>query len=428
MRTIIILFSLFAFSRGGFAQSGWLIQPSGTTKDLRSVSTYDGVNGVIVGVNGTVLTTNNIGVPWYQEQSPTSQNLNGVTSITARILLAVGPKDSIYRSTNQGVTWKGYRSKIRGECYFIANVSELSAIDYDSITHTCVAVGDGQEAIFSEDSGKNWEERPSLSTVSQDFTALKGVSSYNGRIMAVGERETTTGYSRILISPHEGDSWMQSSTNLRGISPFGSGFSFYGCNARTDIIVGMRGHIYHSTNKGQRWDSIPSWTKANLNGVCFADEINGFAVGDSGVILVTVDGGYNWLRQVSPTKKNLRSVSMGDPFHGFICGDSGIILVTQDGGFTAGVNSDNRVFLNVQNYPNPFPSRTTIHIDLPQAGHITVSIYNLLGVEIAKIADGEFEEGSHSFQWNASEIPNGVYICKLIADGKSVVSQMIVTK
>ncbi len=427
MRTLIILFSLFACGVG-FAQSGWLIQQSGTTKDLRSVSTYDGVNGVIVGVNGTVLTTNNIGVPWYQELSPISQNWNCVTSINVKILLAVGPKDSIYRSTNRGATWKAYGSRVRGECYTVASIHDLTSISFDTSNKVCIVVGDKEAAVFSEDSGLHWEERANLTSVSGDIISLKAVSSYDGKIIAVGEREISTGYSRIFTSSNDGDSWAQRSTNMRGVSAFDSGLPFYGCNARAWVVVGKNGAIFHSTNKGQTWDSIPSWTKANLNGVCFADEINGFAVGDSGVILVTVDGGYNWLRQVSPTKKNLRSVSMGDPFHGFICGDSGIILVTQDGGFTAGVNSENRVFLNLQNYPNPFPSRTTIHINLPQAGHITVSIYNLLGVEIAKIADGEFEEGSHSFEWNASDIPNGVYVCRLIADGKSAVSQMVVTK
>lgn len=427
MRNTILIFILFACSNG-IAQTGWMVQQSGTSKDLRSISTYDGVNAVVVGVNGTVLTTNNIGVPWDPQQNPTGQNLNGVVSITARILVTVGPKDSIYLSTNHGTTWIGVRSKVRGECYFIASVSELSAITYDSIMHTCVAVGEGQEAIFSEDSGRNWEERPTLSGSSQDFTSLKAVSSYNGMVLASGDREQTTGYSRILTSLDEGDSWAEHTTNLRGVSSFDSGLPFYGCNARAWVIVGKNGAIFHSTNKGQTWDSIPSWTTENLNAVCFADEINGFAVGDRGVILVTRDGGYNWLPQVSPTKQNLRSVSMGDPFHGFICGDNGTILYTQDGGFTAGVNSNNRVFLNIQNYPNPFPSHTTIHIDLPQTGHINLSVYNMLGVEIAKIADADVDAGSHTFEWNASDIPNGVYVCRLVANGKSVVSQMIITK
>lgn len=430
MRTIIIVFSLFACSRA-FAQPGWIMQQSGTIKNLRSISTYDGVNAVVVGVNGTVVTTDNSGMRWTLQEKPVSQNLNGVTSISVKILIAVGPKDSIYRSTDHGTTWRGYRSKVRGECFTIASVNELTSIDFDTSNKVCVVAGDREEVIFSEDSGLQWVER--FPSPNEEIN-LHGVSSIKGMIFTVGDtlgigaKTPGTGYSRILTSKDEGDTWDKHSTNLPGVSPFGSGISFYGCNARTGIIVGNRGAIFHSANKGQTWDSIPSWTKANLKAVSFADEINGFAVGDSGVILVTRDGGYNWLPQVSPTKKNLRSVSMSDPFHGFICGDSGIILYTQDGGFTAGVNTGNKVFLNIQNYPNPFPSRTAIHIDLPLAGHITVSIYNLLGVEIAKIADADFDAGSHNFEWNAVDIPSGIYVCRLVADGKSVVSQMIVTK
>ena len=425
MRIIIIIFSLFVFCNS-FAQSGWQIQKSGTTKNLLSVSTTDGVNGVIVGLNGIVLTTGNMGLPWFQEQSFTNQNLYGVTSISARILLAVGPKDSIYRSVDRGATWVGVRSHALGECFSIGGVHSLSAVTYDSVGKLCVVAGDQQEVIFSEDSGKHWEERLPYHSTSGDLTALRCVSTYNGAVLATGDTNLSSGLSELVASSDQGDDWTKHSAEYAGISKSGTPFS--GCNSRTWVAVGKRGHIYHSKNKGGTWDSIPSWTTQNLNAVCFADEINGFAVGDSGVILVTRDGGYNWLPQVSPTTQNLRSISMGDPFHGFICGDNGTILYTQDGGFTAGVNGDNQVFLNIQNYPNPFPSRTTIHIDLPQAGHITVSLYNMLGIEIAKIADGNFDEGPHIFEWNATDIPSGVYVCRLAADGKSAVSEMIITK
>ncbi len=424
MRIIIIFFSLFICSVT-FAQSGWIIQQSGTTKNLLSVSTYDGVNGVIVGANGTVLTTNNIGVPWFSEISPTPQNLNGVVSINAKLLLTIGPKDSIYRSSDRGATWRGYRSRVRGECYTVASINELTSISFDTSNKVCVVAGNKDEIIFSEDSGLHWEERLPIPNEEID---LHSISSFGGKIITAGDVVPSTGLSRILTSSDEGDSWVQHTTNFQGVSSFDAGFPFYGCNVRTGIIVGKKGRIFHTKNFGQSWDSIPSWTMENLNAVCFADEINGCAVGDGGVILVTVDGGYNWLPQVSPTTKNLRSVSMGDPFHGFICGDSGIILVTQDGGFTAGVNSNNRVFLNIQNYPNPFHSRTTIHIDLPQTEHINLTIYNMLGVEIERIVDAEVDAGSHIFEWNASDIPNGVYVCRLLANGKSVVTQMIVTK
>ena len=422
--TIILFFALFAFC-DGFAQSGWIVQKSNTTDNLRAISTYDGVNAVAVGVNGRVLTTGNTGVPWVLQQNPTNQNLNGVTSISARILCAVGPKDSIYRSTDRGSTWKGVRSKVRGECYLIASVYELSAIDYDSVKNTCVAVGDGQEVIFSEDSGMNWEERPSLS-VSGDVTSLKGVSASEGMVIAVGEREQSSGYSRILTSMNEGDTWVQRTANLPGVDKFGQ--SFYGCDTKAWIIVGAHGAIYHSTNFGTSWDSIPSFVTSNLNSVNFADEINGFICGDSGVILMTRDGGYNWVRQISPTKQNLRSVSMGNPFHGFMCGDSGTILYTQDGGFSGVQPANGSISFYIRNYPNPLSSQTKIRIYIPESGHMNIRIYNALGVDIATIADADYGAGSHIFEWNATDIPNGVYMCRMESGGKSIISQVIVTR
>jgi hypothetical protein len=63
-----------------------------------------------------------------------------------------------------------------------------------------------------------------------------------------------------------------------------------------------------------------------------------------------------------------------------------------------------------QNYPNPFNPTTTIGFDLPQEMLVTVKVYNLLGQEIGRLVDGEeLEEGSHEFEFDASNLASGVY-------------------
>jgi photosystem II stability/assembly factor-like uncharacterized protein len=427
-RTFIFSILLVA-SEASFAQTGWQLQNSGTSANLRSISTYDGVNAVCVGEGGTILTTDHNGVPWRQQQSPTSKDLNGVTSITARILCAVGPLDAIYRSIDRGATWADVNPKLRGECWNFASMLQISAIDYDSVTSTCVVAGDQQALAFSPDSGKHWEEKLPYGRNSTEVRDLKCVSISPKITLASGMPHLffSGGNSIVLTSPDQGDDWSTRTTDMPGIST-GNGPTFFGCSASAMILVGSEGHIFHSTNGGFSWDSIPSFVTSNLNAVSFADEINGFIVGDGGVILMTNDGGYNWTRQQSPTKANLRSVSLGNAFHGFICGDGGTILYTQDGGFSGVLSGGGVASLGIQNFPNPVSSHTMIRIYIPERGHADLRIYNPLGVEIATLSDADYDAGLQQFEWDASQVPSGIYLCRLESGGKSVVSQIVVSK
>ncbi|MCH8327939.1 MAG: T9SS type A sorting domain-containing protein, partial [Candidatus Marinimicrobia bacterium] len=48
------------------------------------------------------------------------------------------------------------------------------------------------------------------------------------------------------------------------------------------------------------------------------------------------------------------------------------------------------------NYPNPFNPSTTLQLDLPQAGVVSLVVYDLLGRELTRLADGRLEAGFHS--------------------------------
>ena len=86
-----------------------------------------------------------------------------------------------------------------------------------------------------------------------------------------------------------------------------------------------------------------------------------------------------------------------------------------------------------QNYPNPFNSTTTIEYDLKQNSHIELTIYDILGRKIIKLADHNETAGKKSITWNGADkngnpVSTGVYIYNLILDDASFTKKMVLVK
>jgi N-acetyl-anhydromuramyl-L-alanine amidase AmpD len=66
-----------------------------------------------------------------------------------------------------------------------------------------------------------------------------------------------------------------------------------------------------------------------------------------------------------------------------------------------------------QNYPNPFNPATMISFTLPSAGYVKLSVYDMLGREVAVLADGMMQGGTYQQHFNASHFASGVYYYSL---------------
>ncbi|MEQ9264433.1 MAG: PKD domain-containing protein [Balneolaceae bacterium] len=81
-----------------------------------------------------------------------------------------------------------------------------------------------------------------------------------------------------------------------------------------------------------------------------------------------------------------------------------------------------------QNYPNPFNPSTTIDFELNETANVTLSVYNMLGQEVARLVDGQRSAGVHTVTFDASNLSTGIYIYRLNAGGKSFTKKMLLAK
>ena len=86
-----------------------------------------------------------------------------------------------------------------------------------------------------------------------------------------------------------------------------------------------------------------------------------------------------------------------------------------------------------QNYPNPFNPGTWVSFSLPHRSGVTLAVYDPLGREIAVLASGQFEAGTHTVRWEGTDAAgrraaSGTYYCRLRAGTYAETRRMILLR
>lgn len=206
-----------------------------------------------------------------------------------------------------------------------------------------------------------------------------------------------------------------------------------------------------------------------LMGWCVGSPTAAGAWGNLGCMIIKTTDGHNWIDQVNPVPGNsgtLFAVKALDSIHVWTVGTSGVILRTNNGGNTWVREADgltnqmllgiwvvspeevyivgnNRTFLKYgllssieethsqsncvkldQNFPNPFSTDTKISYEIKTPQHVNLSVFDPLGHEVAVLVN-EFEsEGRYSIDFNATNLPSGIYYYRLQSGSFSETKKM----
>lgn len=77
----------------------------------------------------------------------------------------------------------------------------------------------------------------------------------------------------------------------------------------------------------------------------------------------------------------------------------------------------------LQNYPNPFNPRTTIFFNLQKRSMVNITVYDMLGHQVAELLNEVKDAGRSSIQFDGSNLSSGLYLCKMQNDGRQILTK-----
>jgi len=419
---------------------------------MKTIKTCHVLKSIIVLAVGIALIPPFLHAQWYMKNVPTVENLIDVVMLDSVTAVVIGDRNAILRTTDAGVTW--------------TNITIAHSADYhwnavsfsDKLNGTIV----GDHTLWTTtDGGATWISRTVPST--QKCFSVKQLSP---RLVYIGcdsgylyhSSDTCRTWSVEKISSNEIRSifiWTgpiipeagipiyaltPSSLCMSRIFPFlqwkedtltmmvGLGsealngeFSYGG---GPGYIVGVQGDLRADPTILVKKISDTVWTKVQtgilrdgvLYDVSAPSDKFAYVCGSGGMILNTTDGGTTWKEMIVPTARRLKAISFFNNERGFAVGDSGTVLFTSNGGITDVTDKHLQLperFELFQNYPNPFNPTTTIRFRISTSGFTSLKVFDVLGREVATLVNKELSAGEHSVQWNATEMPSGIYLYRL---------------
>lgn len=408
-------------------------------------------NTVLVGSHDCGISkTVDSGTNW----SPANSGINAA-SIKSMLLTGNGyffvsvEYQGIYRSSDGGNTWElknnGYSTLLEDYKNFNTLITTTSG--------TLYASSDGEGVYASTDNGDTWTR--SLTGLTNKY--VEGIALHpNGSIFAA------TSGGGIFVSSDGGTTWVKTNaesidtyTNAIAIEPNGHIFAAFGSKGvyrSTDlgsswvqssttlnttqinnITIKSTGDIYAGSKYYGLYKSIDNgetWTSVNLNNAnTLVFHSNGNIIAGYGNLYKSTNNGASW-QYLNPIGtfvsascllfNSLNTLFVGTETNGIY-----------KAGNVVGINTEKEVpnnFSLIQNYPNPFNPVTIIKYSVKETGNVTIKIFDPLGREIALLVNEERAPGSYQVEFNAKNMPSGVYYYQLTSGRYSETKKLVLLK
>jgi photosystem II stability/assembly factor-like uncharacterized protein len=384
--------------------------------------------------NGNPPATQSLG--WVQENSGTTQQLADLSfPCKDTVFVFAGGGVGPLRSVNGGSTWQPlqvpingffgfYSSRIGqianyndGICYYTTDGGQNWLPSNDSNQLVTIVVPVTRDTAFiigdyisrTTNGGKSWTltpKRPNFNRFQSAafFDSKHGICVGNtqpGPLPA--HHELTAG---CFTTANGGETWEQQYVG----SPLGlEGSTFVG----RDVVVacGVLGVVYRSSDRGITWVRVDSGSTHALYGMS-SHGVTILAAGEMGVIRASSDGGASWYTQHSGITSDLSDVRMFDDLVALACGDVGVILKTTNGGTDwVQISPPSSQSISVLSFQDPETPNVEIVYDLPQPQNVTAIVYNLMGKQIATLANGELQQpGKQRLKFHGNAVPSGTYL------------------
>lgn len=327
----------------------------------------------------------------------------------------------VYRTVDGGASWMRVATHVDRD-----DPEELFNVVRQALNEPQILVAGGFHGLWtSEDLGSTWERVSNASDV--HFLAFD--PQRPSRMWSGGESNIHWPY--LLASGDGGETWSWIQLDLGGdnavyamaIDPGDPGV----------LYIGTEGAVLTSTDGGASWREVlgPA-TREYFLGLAISptDPARIYAAGirntpapqrltlyvsdDRGASWSTVEHGERdaWLgveRMVVRDRAGADVVYLGTRHHGVFS-----YTATVGTGVGPDVALPGGLLLD-QNVPNPFDAVTRIRFVTGSAGHVRLTIFDMLGREVGRLVDGPLAAGVHHVEWRAGERADGFYCYRLEA-------------
>lgn len=374
----------------------WSVK-TGNKKNIYSNFFINEMTGYCVGEDGNILSTFNGGMNWNRLKNFTNKNLRCIFFLRENTGYVCGDSGRIFKTINGGFNWMNqtnYTKLVQKSIYFVNSETGI------------VAGGnpENQRAFIyrTDNGGSNWYEVFD----SINFGVLNSIAFLDEMTgLIAGDN------GNIINTYNAGENWFISNLSHENLNSI----SF--ADDQNGLVSATNGLIYKTTNSGFDWKIINSGTYVDLQSIKYYDKDFAVAAGKNGTIIISKDGGDTWLPQQRITHNDFYSINLIDNEHIFAFGEYGSIINFQDNSsLYVNQQTEKKNLAGIHNYPNPFNSSTRVSYELQSSAHVKLTLYNTSGRQIEILLNENAEPGKHEIDFNAGNLPSGIYYLTMKAN------------